>query len=322
MRKNWSLADVPSLTGRRAFLTGANSGIGYFTALELARKGATVVMAVRDAARGEAAMRAIRQQVPEAQLELAVVDLGSLDSVRRVAERELERGLPLHLLINNAGVMAPPRRRLTIDGYELQFGTNVLAHFVLTGHLLPALEQVGDVALNQAQRPRIIYVASIAHKRGRLNFNDLQSVRRYSPMASYQQSKLADLMLALETNRRLEARGSGVLSLAAHPGVAQTNLFKFGSSKGLFRGLEIALSSTIGKVLNSGLEGALPTLYAATAEDVTGGGYYGPTGFQEMRGSLVGDAEIALQARREDDAEQLWEVCERLTGMRYLDHQP
>ena len=299
-------------------ITGANSGIGYPAALKLARKGATVVLACRDKARGEAAVSRIQAEAPGAQLELALLDLASLQSVREVAARELERGLGLDLLINNAGVMAPPQRLETKDGFELQFGTNVLGHFALTGLLLPALERAAEKATTEAERPRVVTVASIAHKKGRIDFEDLQSVKRYGPMGAYQQSKLGDLMFSFELERRLVARDSGVMSVAAHPGVAETNLFKIGSSKGLAGVAESALAWTIGALLNSGAEGALPTLYAATAPDAVGGGYYGPQGFQEMRGEDVGDAKVSPQARDEVAAAQLWGVCEELSGVRFL----
>ena len=318
MSKQWTIADIPSQAGRRVLITGANSGIGYPTAVELARKGATVVLACRDQQRGEAAVQRLRAEVVGAQVELAILDLASLASVQEVAGRELERGLPLDVLINNAGVMAPAKRQQTRDGFEVQFGTNVLGHFALTGLLLPALERAAAIATSEATRPRVVTLASIAHKRGQIRFDDLQSRQRYSPMDAYQQSKLADLMFAFEMERRLEARSSGVMSLAAHPGVAKTNLFKVGSSTGLAAVVEKVIAGVIGALLNSDADGALPTLYAATAAEAVGGGYYGPQGFQEMRGGDVGEAEVAKQAQDEAAAARLWSVCEELTGVRFL----
>jgi NAD(P)-dependent dehydrogenase (short-subunit alcohol dehydrogenase family) len=244
-------------------------------------------------------------------MELAMLDLASLDSVREFAAHELGKNRPLHVLINNAGVMAPPKRLQTKDGFEIQFGTNVLGHFALTGLLLPALER--------SERPRVVTLASIAHKRGRLNFDDLQSTKNYSPMGSYQQSKLADLMLALELDRRLRAASSPVMSIAAHPGVAQTNLFEAGDYSAVEKTLRKVVSHAIGIILNTDAEGALPTLYAATGIDAKSGGYYGPKGFQEMRGDDVVEAEIAPQARDEAAAARLWTICEQLTGVSYLD---
>jgi len=318
MSKHWTAAEIPDQTGRRVLITGANSGIGYMTVLKLARKGATVVLACRDERRGKAAISRLLADSPGAQLELVLLDLSSLDSVREVAARELERGLPLDLLINNAGVMAPPQRLETKDGFELQFGTNVLGHFALTGLLLPALERAAAKAINEATRPRVVTVASIAHKRGRMNFEDLQSKYRYSPMGAYQQSKLGNVLFSFELERRLQAESSGVVSIAAHPGVAETNLFKVGSSKGLARVAESAISHTIGTLLNSDAEGALPTLYAAAAIEAKGGGYYGPQGFQEMRGGDVGEAKLSAAAKDEAAAARLWGVCEDLTSVRFL----
>jgi NAD(P)-dependent dehydrogenase (short-subunit alcohol dehydrogenase family) len=209
--------------------------------------------------------------------------------------------------------MAPPKRRETADGFELQFGTNVLGHFALTCRLMRALD-MGRVALI-SEAPRVVTLASIAHKRGRLNFEDLQAVKTYSPMGAYSQSKLANLMFAVELERRLRAGMRGVVSIAAHPGVAQTNLFKVGSSKGLAGTAEKALAWAIGKTMNSETDGALPTLYAATAEDAVGGAYYGPQGFKEMRGGDVGLAEVAPQARDGAAQKRLWEVCSELTGV-------
>ena len=193
--------------------------------------------------------------------------------------------------------MAPPKRLETADGFEIQFGTNVLGHFALTGLLMPLLDKAAE-----SGRARVVTVASIAHKRGRLNFDDLQSTRRYSPMQSYQQSKLADLMFALELDRRLRASGSSVMSVAAHPGVANTNLFRAGDRSAFDSAMRDLASHLIGAFLNSDDAGALPTLYAATSPDVTGGGYYGPTGWMEMRGDRVGSAAISSQAQDHESA--------------------
>jgi NAD(P)-dependent dehydrogenase (short-subunit alcohol dehydrogenase family) len=312
MKGTWTAADIPPLHGKRIVVTGANSGIGYHTAEVLAQKGAHVILACRDPRRAEAALARLKNNAPFASAELAALDLASLGSVRDFARRELEEQRPLHTLINNAGVMAPPKRRETADGFELQFGTNVLGHFALTGLLMPLLAKAAE-----AGRPRVVTVASIAHKRGRLNFDDLQSTRSYSPMQSYQQSKLADLMFALELDRRLRAAGSRVMSVAAHPGVANTNLFRAGDRSTLDSVMRAAASHLIGALLNSEDAGALPTLYAATSPDVTDGGYYGPTGWMEMRGDRVGNAAIAPQAQDVESARRLWDVCETLTGVRF-----
>jgi NAD(P)-dependent dehydrogenase (short-subunit alcohol dehydrogenase family) len=313
--KGWSVTDMPSQVGRRAVVTGANSGIGYYAALELARAGAHVVLACRDAARGAAAWGRIRAAVAGASGEVVVLDLASLASVRAVAEVELARGGGLDLLINNAGVYAPKRRLETADGFELQFGTNVLGHFALTGLLMPALVRAAE---SGGERPRVVTIASIAHRRGRLNFEDLQSAKKYSPSASYGQSKLADLMLAFELDRRLRAAGGSaarVMSVAAHPGVANTNLFQVGDFGSVELAVRRGFSVAIGRLLNDEAQGAVPTLFAATAPDAVSGGYYGPQGFLEMRGGDVGVAKVAAQALDVGAAGRLWGECERMSGV-------
>jgi NAD(P)-dependent dehydrogenase (short-subunit alcohol dehydrogenase family) len=315
MSKTWKAAEIPSLSGKRVLITGANSGIGFHTALKLARKGAEVMLACRDKRRGEHALARMDTDSPSAHTELVIVDLASLDSVREFAKKELARRRPLHMLINNAGVMAPPKRLETADGFELQFGTNVLGHFALTALLMPALELA---ATGSTDRPRVVTIASIAHKRGRLNFDDLQSTKSYGPMRAYQQSKLADLMFAFELNRRLRAGGSKVMSVAAHPGVAETNLFQVGDYSSIERAARNLVGHVIGTVLNTDAEGALPTLYAATAPSIEDGGYYGPQGFQEMRGEDVGPAKVAPQTLDANAATRLWQICEKLTGINFL----
>jgi NAD(P)-dependent dehydrogenase (short-subunit alcohol dehydrogenase family) len=315
MSEKWKAADIPSLAGKRVLITGANSGIGYHAALKLARKGAHVMLASRDRQRGEAALARLDADAPSAHTELVIFDLASLASVRSFAENELAKQRPIHILINNAGVMAPPRRLETADGFELQFGTNVLGHFALTALLMPALEQA---AAASPDRPRVVTIASIAHKRGRLNFDDLQSTKSYRPMRAYQQSKLADLMFTFELDRRLRATKSRVMSVAAHPGVANTNLFQVGDYSPVEKAIRNLVGHAIGIVLNTDAEGALPTLYAATAPAAEDGGYYGPQGFQEMSGDDVGSAKVAPQALDTAAAARLWQTCEDLTGIKFM----
>jgi len=314
----WTVAEMPSQAGRRVLITGANSGIGYYAALELARKGAHVLLACRNKQRGDAALARLRAAVRNASAEVVPLDLASLESVCAFGAAELSLGKPLDLLINNAGVMAPKQRQQTVDGFEVQFGTNVLGHFVLTAVLLPALVRA---AAGGADRPRVVTLASIAHKQGRFNFDDLQSEKSYGPMVAYRQSKLADLMFAFELDRRLRAAESpisGVMSVAAHPGVANTNLFQVGEFSQVERMVRRGFGMAIGALLNTEAEGAVPTLFAATSPDVADGGYYGPQGFQEMRGGDVGVAVVAPQALDEGAAARLWSECERLTGISLL----
>ena len=325
MSKGWTIASMPRQDGRRAVVTGANSGIGYYAALELARHGAAVVLTGRSRSKTEEAALRLGKEVPGAQIEVRLLDLASLASVRAFAEGEIARAEPLDLLINNAGVMAPPRRGTTAEGFELQFGTNVLGHFALTGWLLPklveraaAIEQTGGLVEGEREAPRVVTIASIAHKRGRLHFDDLQSEQRYSPMGAYQQSKLGDLMFALELHHRLHARGIGVLSVAAHPGVANTNLFQAGEYSPAERRVRALFGHVLEAVLNTAAQGAVPTLFAATAPGAVSGGYYGPQSFFEMRGGDAGPAKIAPQARDLADASRLWAVCEELTGVHFL----
>lgn len=315
MSEKWKAADIPFLAGKRILITGANSGIGYHAALKLARKGAYVMLACRDRQRGEVALARLDADAPSAHTELVILDLASLASVHSFAEKELARQRPLDILINNAGVMAPPKRLETVDGFELQFGTNVLGHFALTALLMPALEQA---AAESPDRPRVVTIASIAHKRGQLNFDDLQSKKNYGPMRAYQQSKLADLMIAFELDRRLRAANSRIMSVAAHPGVASTNLFQTGDYSSFEKTIRNVVGHAVSLVLNTDAEGALPTLYAATAHDAESGGYYGPQGFQEMRGAEVEPAKVARQALDTSAAARLWQVCEDLTGIQFM----
>jgi len=321
--EEWTTANIPSLAGRHFIITGANSGIGYQTAMVLAVRGAQVTLACRDETRGNAAASAIRRKAVNADVTVAQLDLASLLSVKSFAETVLSSGQDLHCLINNAGVMAPPKRLETKDGFELQFGTNVLGHFALTALLMPALERAEAANYEKVtgvahkSTARVVTVASIAHKRGRIDFDNLQSKRGYSPMASYAQSKLADLMFAFELDRRLRAAGSNVLSVAVHPGVASTNLFRNGDYHGIEKIVRDALGPVIGAVLNTDRAGALSSLYAATADTVEGGGYYGPQGLFEARGKRIGKAKVAAQARDGAVASRLWQDCENLSGIKF-----
>jgi len=310
--QSWTVTDIPEQTGKRVLITGANSGIGYQAARVLARKRAQVVLACRDPQRAERAASAIRAETPSADIEIALVDLASLASVRAFAQAELAQQRPLHVLVNNAGVMAPTRRLETADGFELQFGVNVLSHFALTALLFPAIERA---AAEGTDPPRIVTVASIAHKGGRLEFDDLQSKRSYSPMVCYRQSKLADLIFAFALARRLNAARSPIRSIAVHPGVANTNLFRGSDRPAVERAARGTIGWLIGLFFNSDFAGALPTLFAATSDAAMSGGYYGPHGWTEMRGERVGSARVARRARETAAGERLLETCEKLTGV-------
>jgi NAD(P)-dependent dehydrogenase (short-subunit alcohol dehydrogenase family) len=299
----WSATDVPDQQGRTAIITGANSGLGLLVARELARAGASVVMASRDPDKSRAAADQITAAVPSARLEQIPLDLASLESVRRFADRIRAGHDQLDLLINNAGVMAAPRRQ-TADGFELQFGTNHLGHFALTGLLLPTLRQ--------QKGARVVTVSSGAHHRGRMNFDDLQGEGRYSRWGAYAQSKLANLLFALELDRRLRSAELPLISVAAHPGYAATNLQMSGPP--LYERPFMWLGNTL--IAQSAEMGVLPILYAATYPDLAGGSYVGPDGLAEGRGypALVSPSD---RARDEDAARRLWQVSERLTGVAY-----
>ena len=301
----WTTADIPDQTGRSAVVTGAG-GLGYETALALARANAEVILAGRSAEKGAASVDRIKAQVPQANIRFEDLDLASLASVAAFANRMAAQHGTLDLLVNNAGVMAPPHRRATTDGFELQFGTNYLGHFALTAHLLPLLRA--------ARASRVVEVSSIAHRRATIGFEDLQGERSYSPWRSYGQSKLAMLMFAIELQRRSDAGGWGLMSLAAHPGIARTELFTNGPGGARIQKLMIGLVMPF--VSQSAAAGALPLLFAATAPGAIAGAYYGPSGLREMKGA-VGPARIMPQAWDTETAARLWQVSEALTGVTF-----
>jgi NAD(P)-dependent dehydrogenase (short-subunit alcohol dehydrogenase family) len=304
MASRWTAGDIPDQSGRVAVVTGANSGLGAVTARELARAGATVVLACRNVAKGEAVCGEIRSAVPGAAVSVSALDLASLASVRACAKALTGEHPRLDVLVNNAGVMAPPRR-LTEDGFESQFGTNHLGHFALTGRLLPALLA--------ARSPRVVTLSSVGHRTGSINFDDLQRERRYNNWLAYGQSKLANVMFAFELQRRALAAGTALRSMAAHPGYAATNLQFAGPSRFYETGL-MAITNRL--VAQSADMGALPSLYAATEPDLPGGAFVGPGGIGEMRGHprVVG---AARRAYDEDLARRLWDVSVELTGVEY-----
>ena len=303
MGERWDAGRIPDQTGRIAVVTGANSGLGLVTARELARAGARVVMACRNLDKGHEAVEAIRSEVPQAQLQVDELDLASLASVRSFADRYTATQDGLDLLINNAGVMAAPRR-LTEDGFELHLGTNHLGHFALANLLLPLMEGREDA--------RVVTLSSNAHKTVRgISFDNLNGERRYFRWNAYGQSKLANLLFALELDRRLRAQGSTVKSLAAHPGYAATNLQS--AAAPLVDRLVMKVGNAV--VAQDDEMGALSVLYAATEPGLEGGTYVGPDGIGEQRGhpKIV---QPNRAARNEETARRLWEVSADLTGVR------
>lgn len=300
---SWTPAQIPDQSGRRAVVTGANSGLGLVTATELARKGAKVILAVRTTSKGEQAAAEIRRQVPTADVEVHELDLSSLDSIRAFATKLTDEDPRLDLLVNNAGIMMTPPQK-TADGFELQFGTNHLGHFALTGLLLEALTAGRD--------PRVVTVSSIEHKPGHVHFDDLQLEHGYGPRKAYQQSKMANAVFGLELDRRLRKAGSPVKSLLAHPGYSNTNLQSTGPT-GVAK-----LAMWFGnRVLAQGADkGALPQLHAATAPEVESGQFFGPNGFQEFRGAVT-EVHAVPEAQDEQIARRLWDVSEKLTGVEY-----
>ena len=306
---------MPDLTGVRAVVAGANSGLGLHTALELARSGAAVVLAVRDEARGAAAAEQVRTQVPGARLEVRRLDLADLESVR-VFAAPFRRGERLDVLVDNAGIMAVPQGT-TADGFETHLGTNHLGHFALTGLLLPALLGGGL----RGGPARVVTVSSSLHRRGRLRRDDLMGERSYSPFGAYGRSKLANLLFMRELQRRADAVRAPLMSLAAHPGYAATNLQVTGPRLMGSRVREVVSRGMNVVLAQSASRGAWPTLRAATDPGARGGDYFGPGGLAEQRGHprLVGMSAAAASA---DDARWLWERSVELTGVDYEELTP
>lgn len=303
--------DIPDLTGKLAIVTGANSGTGFETALELARKGAEVVVAARNPARGEDAIRRIRRAIPAASVWFEALDLASQASVTAFAGRMLASGRPIDILVNNAGVMALPTREVTADGFEMQLATNYLGHFALTARLLPLLK---------AGRARVVQLSSIAHRQGRIRFDDLNHTTDYKAWPVYAQSKLAMLMFGLELDRRSVANDWGLTSVVAHPGYARTGLIANGPlarSPIAKAGLNLIFRPLIEPLIShSAAAGALPILMAATDSSVAGGAYVGPTRMMELKGP-PGLAKAEPQALDTAAAARLWQATEAMLGFRF-----
>ena len=314
MARNDLTVAVPDLSGRLAVVTGSNSGLGLGLTTRLAAAGADVIMAIRNRTKGEAAVEQIRATVPNAKLTIKQLDLASLASVKALGEELNAEGRPIDILINNAGIMQPPDRETTADGFELQFGGNHLGHFALTGHLLPLLRA--------ASSPRVTTLSSLAARMGGINFDDLQWEKRYNPTQAYSQSKSANLMFAIELDRRSQRGGWGIVCNAAHPGFAKTNLQLSGPSQGkdsptlLERFYRVSRQATP-FMWQEVDEAILPALYGAVSPDAQGGTFYGPKGLLEAAGGGVKPARIPERCRNEADGKRLWEVSEQLTGVTF-----
>lgn len=308
----WTVSDIPEQRGRVAVVTGGNSGIGYEAALALVGKGAHVVLAVRSAEKGQEALAAIRRAYPQAAVEVMALDLSDLGSVRRFAEVFRGRFEQLALLINNAGVMALPYRR-TADGFEMQFGTNHLGHFALTGLLLPTILATPNA--------RIVTVSSGLHTSGEIAFENLDGAQGYDRWRAYSQSKLANLLFAYELQHRFAKAGVAAISVGCHPGYAATNLQSAGPNMEGSR-LRAAVMGVVNTLFGqSAAMGALPTLYAATAQGVNGCDYIGPLGMMGMRGA-PGKVRSSERSYDRSLAARLWQVSEQLTAVRYVPLEP
>jgi NAD(P)-dependent dehydrogenase (short-subunit alcohol dehydrogenase family) len=291
-----------NLSGKRVIVTGANSGLGFETVKSLAENGAHVILAVRNEKRGEVAKKLILKMNERASLEVMNLDLADLDNVREFTKTYNNRYNSLDLLINNAGVMTPPYQK-TKDGFELQFGCNHLGHFALTGLMLTALKNTPD--------SRVVTLSSLAHKGASINFNNLDGSRGYWPMKFYGQSKLANLLFAKELDQRLTEHGISTKSIACHPGISATNLFKIGKWDS-----PVYIKFLQSLFFQPAKMGALPTIYAATEESLNGGEYIGPNGLGHVRG-FPAIEKPASNVYNEATMKKLWEVSETLTGVTY-----
>ncbi len=304
MKSRWTQKDIPPQRGRTAVVTGTG-GLGYEDALALALAGGDVIIAGRNSQKGAEAVRRIKQAYSGARVDFEPVDLGSLASIADLARRIAVRRDRIDILINNAGVMAPPKRQETADGFELQFGTNYVGHFALTARLMPLLQKSAS--------PRVVTLSSVAARGGRIDFDDLQAERNYRPMPVYSQSKLACLMFARELQRRSDAARWGIKSIAAHPGIARTDLLHNAPGRNSMQGL---VRTYLWFLFQPAALGALPTLYAATDPSAHAGGYYGPTALGEVRGA-PGEAKVPEAAMDADTARRLWSETEALAGLTF-----
>jgi len=299
----WTTGNIPNQSGRTHVVTGTG-GLGFEDALALAKVNATVIIAGRNPAKGDEAVARVRAAAPSADVRFEPLDLASLASIARFGDRMKQSHDSIDGLINNAGIMVPPRRAETADGFESQLGVNYLGHFALTAHLMPLLVRGRDA--------RVVTLSSVAARQGAIDFDDLNAERRYRPMPAYAQSKLACLMFALELQRRCEPAGWPVISLGAHPGISRTDLLNNAPSR---RSVEHWARNNLAFLFQPADRGALPTLFAATEPSALPGGYYGPNGMGEVRG-WPALAKIPPAAEDVAAARRLWEVSEQLTGLK------
>jgi NAD(P)-dependent dehydrogenase (short-subunit alcohol dehydrogenase family) len=299
----WTTANIPDQSGRTVVVTGTG-GLGFEDALALAKANATVIVAGRNRAKGDEAVARIQAAEPSADVQFEDLDLASLASVARFGDRLKHSRDRLDVLINNAGIMVPPRRMETEDGFESQLGVNYLGHFALTAHLMPLLRRGRDA--------RVVSLSSVAARQGAIDFDDLNAERRYRPMPVYAQSKLACLMFALELQRRCEAAGWPVISMAAHPGISRTELLNNAPGRNSFQSWA---RNNLTFLFQPADRGALPTLFAATSPSARAGGYYGPNGMGEVRG-WPAPARLPSAAEDRETARRLWEVSQQLTGLK------
>ena len=303
----WTTSSIPNQSGKLAVITGATGGLGLETALGLVGAGAEVILAGRNPTKGRNAEALIRQKHKNAKVRFELADNASLLSIKDFADRMMSAGRPIHMLINNAGIMAPHDRATTADGFELQTGTNYLSHFALTARLLPLLS---------AGKARVVQLSSFGHRTGKIQLDDLNYEHGYDAFPVYSQSKLAMLMSALELDRKSDAKSWGLTSVAAHPGFARTDLFANGPASGaniVLRSIIPVAKQIMGQ---SAAAGALPTLMAATMPGVKGGQYFGPQGFKEFKGR-PGPGKIESQALDATVAAKLWTLSEGLTGLSF-----
>lgn len=303
--KNWTAANIPQTNSGLAVITGSTEGVGFEDALALTSSGWNVIMMGRDAQKGSESIAKIHKINPRAKVTFEKIDLADLSSIKSFASKMISKGQAVELLINNAGVMTPPKRLETADGFELQFGTNHIGHFALTAQLLPLLRK--------SPGARVVTVSSVANRGGIINFDDLQSQSSYAPGKAYSQAKLANLMFALELQRQSERYGWGIMSMAAHPGVSRTNLLITGAGRWSAAGIA---RTFLPFLFQPSAQGALPTLYAATSLDAKGGLYYGPDKMSETRG-FPSIAKIPAQALDVNVSLKLWEISQVLAKVEF-----